>query len=154
MTCFHVQGVVILIEMDAFSYGKDVPGKMVCEGFGLRGGTMADLSREKCDACRVGAPAVTDLEITELGPQIPEWKLLNEGDRRIQRIFRFKNFADAMAFTVRVGELAENENHHPAILTEWGKVTVTWWTHAIRGLHRNDFIMAAKTDAIFSAGAS
>jgi 4a-hydroxytetrahydrobiopterin dehydratase len=56
-----------------------------------------------------------------------------------------------MAFTVRVGALAEFESHHPAILTEWGRVTVTWWTHAIRGLHRNDFIMAAKTDAIFAA---
>ena len=106
---------------------------------------------EKCEACRVGAPTVTDSEIEELGPKVPEWKLLNDSERKIQRVFRFKNFADAMAFTVRVGELAESENHHPAILTEWGRVTVTWWTHAIRGLHRNDFIMAAKTDAIFAA---
>ena len=112
---------------------------------------MAELSSEKCEACRAGAPAVTDSEIAELGAQTPEWKLLNEGERKLQRVFRFKNFADAMAFTVRVGELAESESHHPAILTEWGRVTVTWWTHAIRGLHRNDFIMAAKTDAIFAA---
>lgn len=115
---------------------------------------MAELSREKCEACRVGAPTVADSEIEELGPKVPEWKLLNDSERKIQRVFRFKNFADAMAFTVRVGELAESENHHPAILTEWGRATVTWWTHAIRGLHRNDFIMAAKTDEIFAAGTS
>ena len=115
---------------------------------------MAELSREKCEACRAGAPAVADSEIAVLGMQVPEWKLLNEDERKLQRVFRFKNFADAIAFTVRVGELAESESHHPAILTEWGRVTVTWWTHAIRGLHRNDFIMAAKTDAIFAAKAS
>jgi hypothetical protein len=59
---------------------------------------------------------------------------------------------DALAFTNRVGALAEEEGHHPALLTEWGRVTVTWWTHLIRGLHRNDFIMAAKTDALAAAG--
>jgi 4a-hydroxytetrahydrobiopterin dehydratase len=63
-------------------------------------------------------------------------------------VFTFNDFAGALAFTNRVGALAEAEGHHPAILTEWGKVTVTWWTHAISGLHRNDFIAAAKTDAL------
>ena len=66
----------------------------------------------------------------------------------VTRIFHFPSFADALAFTNRVGVLAEEEAHHPALLTEWGQVTVTWWTHKIRGLHRNDFIMAAKTDAL------
>jgi 4a-hydroxytetrahydrobiopterin dehydratase len=122
-------------------------------GFELKGEIMAELSREKCEACHAGAPAVADSEVAELGPQVPEWKLLDESERKLQRVFRFKNFADAMAFTVRVGELAEFESHHPAILTEWGRVTITWWTHANRGLHRNDFIMAAKTDAIFAAKA-
>jgi pterin-4a-carbinolamine dehydratase len=65
-----------------------------------------------------------------------------------ERAFEFPSFADALAFTNRVGALAEKEGHHPALLTEWGRVTVTWWTHKIRGLHRNDFIMAAKTDAL------
>jgi 4a-hydroxytetrahydrobiopterin dehydratase len=102
----------------------------------------------------VGAPLVTDSEIEELGPQVPEWMILNESERKIQKAFRFKNFAEAIAFTIQVGELAESEKHHPSILTEWGKVTVTWWTHAIRGLHRNDFVMAAKTDAIFAARTS
>jgi len=112
---------------------------------------MADLSQEKCEACRRGAPSVTESEIVELQPQVPQWKLLDDGIQRLQRIFLFKNFASAMEFTVQVGELAESAGHHPAIITEWGKVTVTWWTHAIRGLHRNDFIMAAKTDAVFAA---
>ncbi|HTY64279.1 MAG TPA: 4a-hydroxytetrahydrobiopterin dehydratase [Acidobacteriota bacterium] len=115
---------------------------------------MAGLSQERCEACRVGAPLVTDSEIAELGPQVPDWAILNESERKLQRSFRFKNFAEAIAFTIRVGELAESEKHHPSILTEWGKVTVTWWTHAIRGLHRNDFVMAAKTDAIFAAKTS
>ncbi len=80
---------------------------------------------------------------------MPEWILVEEdGIEKLQRHFSFKNFVDALAFTNQVGELAEKEGHHPAILTEYGKVTVTWWTHKIGGLHRNDFISAAKTDAL------
>ncbi len=67
----------------------------------------------------------------------------------ITRTYKFKNFAEALAFTNRVGALAEQENHHPALLTEWGKTTVAWWTHEINGLHRNDFVMAAKCDALY-----
>ncbi len=63
--------------------------------------------------------------------------------------FKFKNFVQSLEFTNQVGALAEAEGHHPALLTEWGRVTVTWWTHKIKGLHRNDFIMAAKTDQLF-----
>ncbi len=69
-----------------------------------------------------------------------------DGIKRLERAFRFKNFAEAVAFTNRVAKTAEEEGHHPAILTEWGKVIVTWWTHKIRGLHQNDFIVAAKTE--------
>jgi len=97
---------------------------------------------------------VTDAERAELGRRVPEWEILNGEIPKLRRAFRFRNFAEAMAFSVRVGELAEAEKHHPAILTEWGRVTVTWWTHAIRGLHRNDFIMAAKTDAVFADAAA
>ncbi len=68
--------------------------------------------------------------------------------KRLQRVYRFENFADALAFTARVGELAESERHHPALLTEWGRVRVTWFTKKIKGLHRNDFVMAAKTDRL------
>ena len=112
---------------------------------------MTELTQEKCVACRADAPKVTDAEIAELRPRIPEWELAErDGIPRLERRFRFKNFAEALAFTVRVGELAEGEGHHPAILTEWGRVTVSWWTHKIRGLHRNDFIMAAKTDQVYA----
>jgi 4a-hydroxytetrahydrobiopterin dehydratase len=72
---------------------------------------------------------------------------------RLERLFRFRNFGDALAFTNRVGALAEAEGHHPAILTEWGQVTVTLWTHKIRALHRNDFLMAAKIDSLLPAQA-
>ena len=113
---------------------------------------MGTLIQEKCVACRRDAPKLSDSEIAQLKPETQEWQVLIEGDiPRLNRVFSFKNFAEALAFTHKVGELAESEGHHPAILTEWGRVTVSWWTHKIRGLHRNDFIMAAKTDAFFAA---
>ena len=103
-----------------------------------------------CTACRRGAPTVTDAEIAEFHPQVADWELREvDGVKRLERVFRFADFAAALAFTDQVGELAEGEGHHPALLTEWGRTTVTWWTHKIGGLHRNDFIMAARTDALF-----
>lgn len=108
---------------------------------------MSDLSKQKCEACRPDAPAVTQDEIPELRAQIPEWNLVErDGIPRLERRFKFSGFAPALEFTNRVGALAEEEGHHPAILTEWGKVKVSWWTHKIHNLHRNDFIMARKTD--------
>jgi len=105
------------------------------------------LRTETCVACRADSPRVTAAEIDALGPQIPEWRVVErEGVARLERVFRFANFAEALAFTNDVGALAETAGHHPAITTEWGRVTVGWWTHAIAGLHRNDFVMAAKTD--------
>jgi len=105
----------------------------------------------KCVACRGGEPTLTDDEITRLLPQVPEWSVVErDGIKRLERRFKYRNFAKALAFANEVGELAEAEGHHPAILTEWGKTTVTWWTHKIKGLHRNDFIMAAKTDQLYS----
>jgi len=110
---------------------------------------MAVLAQMKCTACRKGEPTVTEAEIAVLHPQVPEWQIVeHDGIKRLERTFKFPDFAQALAFTNKVGELAESEGHHPAILTEWGRVTVTWWTHKIKGLHRNDFIMAAKTDRL------
>ena len=112
---------------------------------------MAGLASEKCVACRGDAPRATEAEIAEMRRTVPEWQVVErEGIARLERVFRFDDFVQALAFTNRVGEIAEAEGHHPALLTEWGRVTVTWWTHKIRGLHRNDFIMAAKTDALAS----
>src|SRR5919109_1970613 len=110
---------------------------------------MSELFREKCVPCRGGQPALTDAEIAKLHPIVSDWSLVERDNvRRLERVFKFKNFSDALSFTDRIGALAESENHHPAILTEWGRVTITWWTHKVRGLHRNDFIMAAKTDQL------
>ncbi len=110
---------------------------------------MADLSKLKCVACRGGEPTLTDEQITALQPQVPEWQVGEEnGEKRLERIFKFKNFVEAIAFTDKVGAAAEEEDHHPLIVTEWGKVTIQWWTHKIHGLHQNDFIMAAKTNKL------
>lgn len=111
---------------------------------------MTGLVQERCVACRADAPRVTDEEIAQLHPQVPDWKLIREdGIRKLEREFRFQGFVQALAFTSGVGGLAEAEGHHPRIITEWGRVKVTWWTHKIRDLHRNDFIMAAKTDELY-----
>ena len=111
---------------------------------------MTQLMQEKCVACRRDSPLVTDEEVTELHPQVADWELMEEDSiQRLKRTFTFPNFAEALAFSSNVGEAAEKEGHHPRIVTEWGRVTVTWWTHKIRGLHRNDFVMAAKTDRLY-----
>lgn len=111
---------------------------------------METLKELKCVPCRGGEPPLTSEQVAGLKPGVPDWQVIEvDGEQRLQRTFKFKNFAEAMAFTNKVGEIAEAEDHHPALLTEWGKVTVTWWTHKIKGLHKNDFIMAAKTDEIF-----
>ena len=115
---------------------------------------MSTLSTERCVACRSDSPRVTEPEIAQLKPQIPDWRQVErDGIPRLERVFELPSFTDALAFSNRVGALAEEEGHHPAILTEWGRVTVAWWTHKIRGLHRNDFIMAAKTDALAAEAA-
>lgn len=107
------------------------------------------LASETCVACRKDAPRLTEAEIAELLPTVAGWQVVErEGIARLERVYPLPDFVQALAFTNRVGEIAEAEGHHPALLTEWGRVTVTWWTHKIRGLHRNDFIMAAKTDAL------
>ncbi|TDB03115.1 4a-hydroxytetrahydrobiopterin dehydratase [Halomonas marinisediminis] len=110
---------------------------------------MSQLSQQACEACRSDAPRVTEEEIERLGAELPEWRIVErDGIMKLERVFTFSDFQQALAFTQRVGELAEQANHHPALLTEWGRVTVTWWSHKIKGLHRNDFILAARTDEV------
>jgi 4a-hydroxytetrahydrobiopterin dehydratase len=113
---------------------------------------MADLSQMKCVACRGGEPTLTESQVDQFMAHVPEWQVMEvNGEKRLERVFRLKNFADALAFTDKIGAIAEEEDHHPLLITEWGKVTVNWWTHKIRGLHQNDFIMAAKTDSLHDA---
>ena len=112
---------------------------------------MEDLSQQRCVPCRGGDPVLNDEEISPLLEQVPAWEVDEvDGVKRLRRVFKFKNFAQALEFTNRVGEIAEAEDHHPTLLTEWGRVTVTWWTHAIKGLHKNDFIMASRTDKLYT----
>ncbi|MCK5478081.1 MAG: 4a-hydroxytetrahydrobiopterin dehydratase [Methylococcales bacterium] len=110
---------------------------------------MDQLTGKTCVACRVGAPLATEEEINEFMQQLPNWVIVEvDNVKQLKRVFTFNNFVDAVAFTQKIAALSEDENHHPAILTEWGKVTVFWWSHKIKGLHVNDFIMAAKTDQL------
>ncbi|QLQ07958.1 MAG: 4a-hydroxytetrahydrobiopterin dehydratase [Anaerolineae bacterium] len=110
---------------------------------------MSALTSLRCVACRRDTPQATAAEIAEYMPQIPDWQITEvDGVRRLVRVFTFPDFVTALVFTNRVGALAEQEGHHPALLTEWGRTTVTWWTHEIRGLHRNDFVAAARTDQL------
>ncbi|MFL7869147.1 MAG: 4a-hydroxytetrahydrobiopterin dehydratase [Anaerolineales bacterium] len=110
---------------------------------------MSDLAQMKCVACRGGEPLLTEQEISTLQPDVPEWQVIEvEGVKRLERSFKLKNFIEAMALTSKIAMVAEKEDHHPLIVTEWGRVKVQWWTHKIKGLHKNDFIMAAKTDAL------
>ncbi len=112
---------------------------------------MTELTEMKCEACRFDAPLVSDAERAEYGPKIPGWESVTvDGVERLKRVFKLKNYLEAVAFTNRIAEMAEAEDHHPLIVLEWGKVTVEWWTHKIQGLHRNDFIAAAKTDALLN----
>jgi 4a-hydroxytetrahydrobiopterin dehydratase len=109
-----------------------------------------ELRRSSCVACRGGEPPLDDAGIAALKRDVPEWQVVEkDGIKRLTRAFKFKDFRAALAFANRVGELAEREQHHPDLHVAWGKVVVETWTHKIRGLHRNDFILAAKTDARF-----
>lgn len=110
---------------------------------------MTALHQAHCEACRADAPQVTEQELAALIREIPDWNIeVRDGIMQLERVFAFRNFKHALAFTNAVGQIAEAEGHHPGLLTEWGKVTVTWWSHSIKGLHRNDFVMAARTDQV------
>jgi 4a-hydroxytetrahydrobiopterin dehydratase len=111
---------------------------------------MNELSQLHCNPVTTATPRMTDSEIRQYQAEIPDWKIYEkEGEPRLEKAFKFKDFNQAIVFTNRVAQVANEEDHHPAILTEWGKMTVTWWTHKIKGLHQNDFIMAAKTDQLY-----
>ena len=111
------------------------------------------LSEKACSVCRTGAPQVTEAELADALKKLSEWSVIEiDGVKQLTRVYKFKNFVSALEFTNRIGAVAEEFNHHPALLTEWGQVTVNWWTHKIKGLHENDIIMAAKTEKIFHQG--
>ena len=108
-----------------------------------------DLASFQCVACRPDSPQVPAEDEAALLTSIPDWKLVEvNGVKRLKRVFRVSGWRPAVALANQVAALADEQDHHPSIRIEWGRVTVEWWTHAIKGLHRNDFIMAAKTDGL------
>ncbi len=111
---------------------------------------MKELRSESCVACRADAPRVDGTEQPLLLAKVPAWSVIEiDGIERLLRTYKLPNFVTALELTNAIGRVAEEQNHHPAITVEWGRVTVQWWTHKIRGLHRNDFVMAARSDALF-----
>lgn len=110
---------------------------------------MSDLTQKKCIPCTVGTPPLKAEKLQSLMKQLTGWTLVNE--HHLEKPFKFKNFVEALAFTNEIGKLAEQEGHHPDILLSWGKVVLTFWTHKINGLSESDFIMAAKSDAIYAS---
>ncbi len=107
------------------------------------------LADSQCVPCHSDTPLATDADIAQWRGELPEWKLIEEdGIEKLQRTFSFPDFQSALDFTNLVGKLSQEQGHHPAIHTEWGKVIVIWWTQKIGGLHRNDFICAARTDSL------
>ena len=111
---------------------------------------MNELINKKCEACRIDAPKVTDEEIPSLISQIPLWDIIEENNiKKLTCLFKFSDYEQSLVFTNKVATLADEEDHHPQITLEWGKVKVIWWSHKINGLHQNDFICAAKTDRLY-----
>ena len=112
---------------------------------------MKDLSKQKCEACTIDAPLVPEKKFTELLKYLDGWEVIYGDINLLSKTFLFNSYQDSIKFSMEVAELAEEEDHHPAILLEWGKVKIQWWSHKIKGLHMNDFICAAKTNKVFKS---
>jgi len=111
---------------------------------------MDALIKQQCEICRPGSESITERDQKKYIIELPKWSVFSDRSvKKLSREFTFKNFIEALVFINKIGELAELNQHHPEIHLQWGKVVVTWWTHSINGLHKNDFILAAKSDDIF-----
>lgn len=110
---------------------------------------MSELASKTCVPCRGGVPPLKGEELASLQKQVDGWSIVEE--HRITKTFKFRDFREALKFVNRVGELAEEQGHHPDIFLAWGKAGITLWTHAIDGLTESDFIMAAKMDQLYQA---
>jgi 4a-hydroxytetrahydrobiopterin dehydratase len=107
---------------------------------------MTELAERQCVPCRGGVPALTTAEIRPLAAQLPDWRVVD--DHHLQRTYEFADFRESLGFVNRIGELAEDQGHHPDICFGWGKADVTIWTHKIDGLTESDFVLAAKIDKL------
>ncbi len=106
---------------------------------------MSDLAKKTCIPCKGGVPPMKGAKLDDLLEKLKnDWKIIKE--HQLEKEYSFKNFKEALNFTIKVGELAENQGHHPDIFLAWGKVKLTIWTHKIDGLTESDFIFAAKAD--------
>lgn len=111
---------------------------------------MTNLAEMHCEKIKAGSVSLNTAETHRLLANLPGWRIYNkDGEPRLEKTFKFKDYHQALAFTEQIGQTAIAEDHHPAILTEYSQVTVTWWTHRIKGLHQNDFIMATKTEQLY-----
>ncbi len=112
---------------------------------------MEDFVNGKCEVCQAGAPLVTSEQIKEYIQVIPEWEIIQDDSiKKLKRCFKTKNYIETIKFVNAIAAIANSQDHHPVLQVEYNSVTVWWWTHKINGLHRNDFIMAAKTNETFT----
>ncbi len=111
---------------------------------------MNELAAREIRSYQKGEKPLNEDGLADLLPALPDWKIVErEGIPRLEKSFQFPDFQGALDFAVLVGEKAEEADHHPAILISWGRAAVSWWTHAVNGLHENDLIMAARTDQLY-----
>ena len=109
---------------------------------------MSELASKTCVPCRGGVPPLKGPQLSELAGKVSGWTVVEE--HHITKSFKFSDFRQALTFVNRVGELAEEQGHHPDLTLVWGRVDVAIWTHKIDGLTESDFILAAKIDRLFS----
>ena len=107
-----------------------------------------ELYKKACTACRGGVPPLAGEKAEALNTNVPQWELKDDATRLVRQ-FRFNDYAESLAFVNAISAVAESERHHPDVCFGWGYVAITLWTHKIRGLHENDFILAAKFDRVF-----
>ena len=112
---------------------------------------MSDLAANSCEACRIDAPLVSDDEASVLLKEIEGWQLIDYGVKKLKKEFNFPDYQSSLAFVNAIAAMADQEDHHPLMTLEWGKVTILWWSHKIEGLHKNDFICASKTESLYKA---
>ncbi len=112
---------------------------------------MSSLAGNKCEACRIDAPLLSMNEIKRYLSELEGWIIEESSINKLSKTYNFNNYNSAVKFANAVANIADKEDHHPQIILEWGKVSIIWWSHKIKGLHKNDFICAAKTDLAFNS---
>ena len=108
-----------------------------------------DLTKQKCEACTIDAPLIDEKRFIELLEDLDGWEVIHQDINILCKTYSFDSYKDSVKFSMDIAKLAEDEDHHPAILLEWGSVRLQWWSHKIKGLHMNDFICAAKSDKVY-----